>query len=178
MVYRKERKDWMEELPRERPHHSYRQEWSWNEPGPYTGKGSLRYTRTDEQVYEDVCHRMMRHGQLDASQINVEVKNGEVTLTGNVPDRRAKRLAGDIADSVAGVEDVHNQLQFQNQSGTPARWRDRVGHSGVYPASEAQEAPGDAEAQGMASWGQGERGAQGYHDHGESELRIGRQDKE
>ena len=42
----------------------------------------------------------------------------------------------------------------------------------MYPASEWRKAPDDAEAQGMASWGQGERGAEGYYDHGESELNI------
>jgi hypothetical protein len=129
-------------------------------------------------MYEDICERLMQHGQLDASQIDVEVKSGEVTLRGNVPDRRSKRLAEDIVDSVAGVEDVHNGLQFQNRSETPERWRDRVGHSGVCPASEAQEASGAAEAQGMASWGQGERGTRGYHDHGGSEIHLGRQDEE
>jgi len=40
---------------------------------------------------------------------------------------------------------------------------------GVFPAS-GQNAPDDAQAQGMASFGQGKRGAEGYQDHGESEL--------
>ncbi|HBY95396.1 MAG: hypothetical protein M5U01_35540 [Ardenticatenaceae bacterium] len=46
---------------------------------------------------------------------------------------------------------------------------DVVGGSGVHPAS-GQSAPEDAEAQGMASLGQGGRGAAGYEDHGGSEL--------
>jgi hypothetical protein len=129
-------------------------------------------------LYEDVCERMTRHGQLDASQIEVDVKDGEVTLTGSVADRRSKRLAEDIAESVHGVMDVHNRLQFLGRGDTPDRWIDRVGHSGVYPASEAEGAPADSEAQGMASWGQGERGAEGYSDHGESELQIGRKEED
>lgn len=47
--------------------------------------------------------------------------------------------------------------------------RDEVGGSGVYPAS-GPHPPGEAEVQGMASWGQGERGAAGYADHGDSEV--------
>jgi hypothetical protein len=47
---------------------------------------------------------------------------------------------------------------------------DEVGRTGVYPASSEQIAPEDAQAQGMASWGQGERGAAGYDDSGSSEL--------
>ncbi len=144
----------------------------WNRPGPHTGKGPRGYTRSDERVYEEVCERMARHGELDASDINVEVENGEVTLTGNAPDRQAKRLAEDIADSVFGVRDVHNRLQLQEKRSrrTPERWRDEVGRSGVYPASAERQAPNDSQAQGMASWGQGDRGARGYEDHGDSEI--------
>ncbi|HEX5439145.1 MAG TPA: hypothetical protein VFW98_18475 [Gemmatimonadaceae bacterium] len=47
--------------------------------------------------------------------------------------------------------------------------RDMVGDSRVYPASGGR-APDDAELRGMASWGQGERGAEGYADAGGSEL--------
>ncbi len=41
--------------------------------------------------------------------------------------------------------------------------------SGVYPASGSLP-PGETEAHGMAAWGQGERGAAGDEDHGESEI--------
>jgi len=59
-----------------------------------------------------------------------------------------------------------------NESGLPGGGRgrrDEVGGSGVFPASGG-EAPADAELRGMASWGQGERGAEGYNDSGGSEL--------
>ncbi len=131
--------------------------------GPYSGWGPRCYVRSDERILEDVCERMTRHGQLDARNIEVEVKNGEVYLAGAVSSRMAKRLAEDISDSVSGVQDVHNGLQIR----TPERWVDRVGGSGVYPASAANRAPGDSQAQGMTSWGQGERGAHGYDDHGD-----------
>ncbi len=143
--------------------------------GIYTGKGPRNYSRSDERIYEEICERMTRHGQLDASNITVEVKNGEVTLDGSVTGRWAKRLAEDISDSVYGVNDVHNLLRLQGKDDTE-RWVDEVGRSGVYPASEAENAPRDAEAQGMKSWGQGERGAKGYEDHGESELHLDREE--
>jgi hypothetical protein len=41
--------------------------------------------------------------------------------------------------------------------------------SGIYPASGPFPS-GEAEAHGMASWGQGEQGAAGYEDQGESEI--------
>lgn len=58
------------------------------------------------------------------------------------------------------------------ESGLPgggAGRKDEVGRSGVYPAS-GPHPPGEAEIRGQASWGQGERGAAGYEDHGSSGL--------
>ncbi len=148
------------------------------ENGPHRGKGPRGYERSDERIYEDVCEQMTAHGQLDASNIDVKVENGEVILTGDVPDRKTKRLAEDISDSVPGVRDVQNRLKIQEGTGTPERWVDRVGGSGVYPASEIGKAPKNSEAQGMASWGQGERGAEGYNDHGDSEIHPESQKRE
>ncbi len=60
----------------------------------------------------------------------------------------------------------------KRESGMPgggAGRADVVGRSGVYRVSGPQP-KGDAPIIGMASWGQGARGATGYEDHGESEL--------
>src|SRR5690348_570464 len=60
----------------------------------------------------------------------------------------------------------------RRESGMPgggAGRKDEVGRSGVYPASGPYP-PGEAEIRGQASWGQGERGAAGYEDHGGSGL--------
>ncbi len=60
----------------------------------------------------------------------------------------------------------------KRESGMPgggAGRKDVVGKSGVYRVSGPQPR-GDAPIVGMASWGQGSRGAEGYEDHGESEL--------
>jgi hypothetical protein len=45
-------------------------------------------------------------------------------------------------------------------------------HSGVWPASGPHPDTPDVPYQGMASFGQGERGAEGYHDSGQSELQT------
>lgn len=147
-----------------------------NHLGPHIGKGPRSYQRSDERLYEDICDRMTGHGQLDASDIEVEVSNAEVTLRGTAADRRAKRLAENIVDTVYGVRDVHNLLHLRQ--GSPTQWTDEAGGSGVYPASEADKAPAVSEAHGMASWGQGERDAKGYNDHGDSEIHPGRRKAE
>jgi hypothetical protein len=78
--------------------------------GPHIGRGPKGYKRTDERIREEISDRLMDHGRIDASSMEVTVENGEVTLTGTVEDRRSKRLAEDVADSVRGVKDVHNRL--------------------------------------------------------------------
>ncbi len=49
------------------------------------------------------------------------------------------------------------------------RLRDEVGRSGVYPVSGPLP-ESDAPIRGQLEWGQGERGAAGYENHGSSEL--------
>ncbi len=72
--------------------------------------------------------------------------------------------------------DEEEQVQAeQRESGMPgggAGRRDETGLSGVYPASQAEGAAGDAPLRGEEEWGQGERGAAGYEDSGSSELNF------
>lgn len=83
--------------------------------GPYTGVGPKGYKRSDDRIREDVCELLARHGQLDASNIEVTVQDGEVTLTGFVDSRWAKREAEDVADEASGVRDVHNQIRVSGE---------------------------------------------------------------
>ena len=87
--------------------------------GPYAGRGPRGYQRSDERIREDVCERMCDCGELDASDIEVRVSNGEVTLLGSVHDRQDKRLAEDLTDQVSGVREVHNQIRV-SQPGSDA----------------------------------------------------------
>lgn len=77
----------------------------------HAGRGPKGYRRSDERIQEDVNEALTRDPDVDASEIEVRVQNGEVTLTGTVDERRAKRRAEDVAESCSGVTDVHNQLR-------------------------------------------------------------------
>jgi hypothetical protein len=79
--------------------------------GPHAGRGPRGYQRSDERIREDVCDVLCDHGHVDASEIEVTVQSGEVTLTGIVRERVQKRMAEDAVERVAGVRDVHNQLR-------------------------------------------------------------------
>ncbi len=87
----------------------------WLITGPYSDVGPRGYRRADDRICEDVCDRLTQHGQIDASDIEVRVDNGEVTLAGMVDSRRTKRMAEDVVESVAGVRDVHNELRVRSQ---------------------------------------------------------------
>ena len=52
----------------------------------------------------------MNH-DLDATEIEIVVEDGDVTLTGRVDTREAKWLAEEIARGVTGVTDLHNRLK-------------------------------------------------------------------
>ena len=82
----------------------------WYRPGPHTGRGPKNYTRSDDRIREDVSERLMHHGGIDATEIDVQVTGAEVTLSGLVGNRRMKWLAEEIAESVPGVKDVHNNI--------------------------------------------------------------------
>jgi hypothetical protein len=98
----------------------YGREWGsterWRVPGPFVGRGPKGYQRSDDRIREDVSERLMAHGLIDASDIEVRVQAGEVTLTGYVDSRDAKRAAEDCADDISGVREVHNQLRIRTHA--------------------------------------------------------------
>lgn len=79
----------------------------------HVGKGPRGWQRSDERIREDVCEALARHPEVDASDIDVKVQNCEVTLTGNVTEREAKRIAEDVVERVFGVKDVQNQIKVK-----------------------------------------------------------------
>ena len=82
--------------------------------GRHAGRGPKGYRRSDDRIREDVNDRLTAHPDIDASEIEVRVQNGEVTLSGVVEDRRTKRMAEDAIEEIAGVDDVHNQLKVRH----------------------------------------------------------------
>lgn len=77
----------------------------------HRGRGPKNYQRSDERIREDVCERLTMDHDVDATDIEVNVREGIVTLEGTVAERRAKRIAEDVAESVRGVRDVQNNLR-------------------------------------------------------------------
>jgi hypothetical protein len=100
----------------------------WQQPyEPLVQQGQLRptsraferppknYKRSDELIRDEICKRLALTPEIDATDIEVIVKDGEVTLRGFVDDRFTKRLVEDITDSTFGVRDVLNEVRVGSQ---------------------------------------------------------------
>ena len=122
--------------------------WSARERGGYwrqyeaarphfVGRGPKGYQRSDERIREEVCDCMTEDPMLDASDIEVDVKQGEVVLCGTVSSREQKRRAEDVAERISGVRDVTNQLRVT---------RDGNGHNWTSDSSRAS-GPGTTSSQ-------------------------------
>lgn len=78
----------------------------------FAGRGPRGYRRPDARIHEDICEILTRHPEIDATDIDITVHDGVVTLSGTVEDRYTKRLAGDVAELTFGVHDVENRLRL------------------------------------------------------------------
>lgn len=79
----------------------------------HRGKGPKGYRRSDARILEDVNDRLADDPAIDASDIEVIVKDAEVTLSGHVTDRWEKRRAEDCAERASGVTHVQNNLRVR-----------------------------------------------------------------
>jgi osmotically-inducible protein OsmY len=84
----------------------------------FRGRGPKNYTRSDERIKEDVNDRLSDDPFVDASEVEVTVNNGDVTLTGTVNGRSDKRRAEDLAESVSGVKNVENRIRTGKTTGS------------------------------------------------------------
>jgi hypothetical protein len=91
--------------------------WRQYEERPqFAGRGPKNYQRSDNRIQEEICDCMTDDPMLDASDIEVLVAGGVVTLTGTVTSRDQKRRAEDVAERVSGVKDVTNQLRLSREA--------------------------------------------------------------
>lgn len=79
--------------------------------GLHAGKGPKNFRRSDERIREEVCQALTDHADIDASEVEVEVKDGIVNLSGTVESRQIKRMAEETIESMPGVLDVRNNLR-------------------------------------------------------------------
>ena len=85
--------------------------------GGHRGRGPKNYTRTDQRITEDLCERLTEDDDVDAGDIEVQVRDGVAVLTGTVGERWMKHRAEDIAEACGGVKDVENRIRVVRGGG-------------------------------------------------------------
>lgn len=125
----------------------YRSGGMSGQQGRYSGMGPQGYQRSDDRIREEINDRLTWHSEINATNIQVMVKSGEVTLEGQVEDRWQKRQAEDLADDVMGVKNVQNNLKVdqnifqqigESLSSIGQRQRDQSGQQGQQSGQSGQ----------------------------------------
>jgi osmotically-inducible protein OsmY len=83
--------------------------------GSASGAGPLGNRRPDEDIKAEIHSLLAYQKTIDASGIHVDVKDGVVTLSGNVPGPYEKQVATDLTGNVLGVQETHNILTTDEQ---------------------------------------------------------------
>lgn len=91
--------DWSQDPRSESAHEGHR------------GKGPKSFSRTDENLREEVCEAFLLSHDLDPEFMEVQVKDAVVVLTGRARTRGDKWLAEELAFGVSGVKDVQNRIR-------------------------------------------------------------------
>lgn len=113
----------------------------------HRGRGP-KAVRQDSSIADEVYFRLTEDEHVDASEILVNVENGVVTLTGEVPERRMKHRAEDLVSEIRGLRELHNRIRVDpvQRSFTSALGGLRAGESqkgsGFSSASPGHGVPG------------------------------------
>jgi hypothetical protein len=108
----------------------------------YAGRGPKGYKRSDDRIREEISDRLMDDHEVDATEIEVQVEGGEVTLAGTVASRDQKRRAEELAERCNGVSDVTNNLRVNRQA---------AGEAGQQSASQAWQTPQSTQQGGQTA---------------------------
>jgi osmotically-inducible protein OsmY len=139
--------------------------------GGHAGRGPKGYRRSDERIKEDVNDLLTADDHIDASEIEVDVRDAVVSLSGTVSDRSAKRRAEDVAERAAGVKDVMNQLRVERSpASAPMRPEDQRGSS---VSSGPSQTAGQRVASGASSASSSRRSGSGQSTNGSNRTAAG-----
>jgi len=66
---------------------------------------------SDDAIYDNVRRKLASDPDVKGGGLQVDVKQGAVTLRGTVEEQKQKDKAARLAKKIAGVKSVDNQLQ-------------------------------------------------------------------
>lgn len=80
--------------------------------------------RTDQELKEEVKHALMRDASVNAEQIKIEAKAGEVTLQGPIESYSQKNAVEDVVWWTPGVTNVVSHLEVEAEDAIPEDLKD------------------------------------------------------
>lgn len=86
--------------------------------GTYAADNNWERESRDAWIDGKAEATLLFNGNLDSFDINTDVENGTVTLTGKVESDVDKKLAEELIRGIDGVKDVSNKLTVHNEAGT------------------------------------------------------------
>jgi len=107
--------------------------------GQHWGKGPKGYNRSDDRIREDICEALRHDAQIDASEIEVEVNQGVVSLSGTVESRQIRRAAEELIENIAGVSDVQNKLTAKKETESGSQKSQSLSGQKSHSSSERDE---------------------------------------
>jgi osmotically-inducible protein OsmY len=72
--------------------------------------------KADDRLYDQVRLRLTADPMVNGGALEVEVKDGVVTLKGRVRTEKARQKAEKVARKVKGVKSVDNQLKIDTNA--------------------------------------------------------------
>jgi osmotically-inducible protein OsmY len=76
--------------------------------------GPKNYQRSDERLKEQIIERLMESSSVDIGNLECEVKDGVVTLSGTVETRSDRYQIENVVDDVWGVKDIANNMRVKS----------------------------------------------------------------
>jgi osmotically-inducible protein OsmY len=141
-------------------------QWGSGSQQSFRGKGPKGFTRSDDRLKELICESLTDDHDVDASEVSVDVKDGKVTLSGTVAERRQKYLIEEFVEETGGVKEVENQLRVRKEdqahSATPGS---QYGQTGQFGQTGGQTGQGAQTGQGGHGGQTGQSGKSGQSSH-------------
>jgi osmotically-inducible protein OsmY len=81
----------------------------------FLGKGPMGFN-PDNRLWEEVCLNLTFNPLVDATEIEVQVKNGTVLLSGVVLNWEMKKMAERSLENIMGVVDIKNNLRIRSMA--------------------------------------------------------------
>jgi len=84
-------------------------------------RGPKGYVRSDARIEEEIAASLWKAWQIDSSDVSLQVKGGNVFLSGTVPERWMKYDIENTVDECPGVREIDNQIRVEERRASAAR---------------------------------------------------------